>query len=256
MGRKRRIRANGKAALTAREKTAIDKCVKHFEASAHLFQIAAEGLMSVCINDPNLNKFIRFIKYRLKDPKHLRAKLRKKALDHKKVGRKPTINEANLFQEITDLAGVRILHLYTDEIAEMNKRILAILKEQKYTVVEGPVANIWDKEAEAYFKKLGFRIVFRETMYTSVHYDIELNTVKGVRCELQMRTLADEVWGEVSHTIDYPKPTRSIACREQLRVLARVTSGCTRLVDSIFRSREEFEKQRPTQRKLRKKVIQ
>jgi ppGpp synthetase/RelA/SpoT-type nucleotidyltranferase len=81
----------------------------------------------------------------------------------------------------------------------------------------------------------------RETMYASVHYVIELNTESRVRCELQVRTLADELWGEVSHTVDYPKPTKSIACKEQLRVLARVTSGCTRLVDSIFRSKREFE---------------
>ena len=78
-------------------------------------------------------------------------------------------------------------------------------------------------------------------MYTSVHYVIELNTASRVCCELQVRTLADEVWGEVSHVVDYPTPTKSIACKEQLKVLARITSGCTRLVDSIFRSRQEFE---------------
>lgn len=253
MGKKRRAKADGKVALTKPEEATIDKCVRHFEENEHLFRNAAEGVMSKCQNDPDLKKCIHFIKRRVKAPEHLRDKLRKRALEDKKDAKKPTINEANLFQKITDLAGVRILHLYTDQIAEMNKRILAILKEQKYRV-DKPVANIWDKEAEAYFKKLGFRIVFCETMYTSVHYDIQLNTVTGVRCELQVRTLADEVWGEVSHTIDYPEPTRSIACQEQLKVLARVTSGCTRLVDSIFRSRDEFEKQRATLRKLRNKV--
>ena len=252
MGKKRRIQADRKVALTKSENATIDKCVKHFEAEKGLFQSAADGVMSKCVNDPGLKKCIHFIKYRLKDPEHLRDKLCSRALADKKNGRKPTINDANLFQEITDLVGVRILHLYTDQIAEMNKRILAILKEGRYRVYK-PVANIWDKEAEAYFKRLGFRTVSHETMYTSLHYDIRLNTVTGVRCELQVRTLADEVWGEVSHTIDYPKPTQSIACKEQLKVLARMTSGCTRLVDSIFRSREEFEKQRATRRKLRKK---
>jgi ppGpp synthetase/RelA/SpoT-type nucleotidyltranferase len=253
MGRKRRIRADRKVGLTGREKAAIDKCVRRFEASARLFQNAADGVMSACMNDPELKKFIHFIKYRLKDPKHLRDKLCKKALEDKRRGKKPTVNEGNLFRQIPDLAGVRILHLYTDQIAEMNRRILAVLREQRYRV-NRPVANIWDKEAEAYFKRLGFRIEFPETMYTSVHYDIELNRVTGVRCELQVRTLADEVWGEVSHTVDYPRATRSIACREQLKVLARVTSGCTRLVDSIFRSRQEFERERPGRRKLRKQV--
>jgi len=42
--------------------------------------------------------------------------------------------------------------------------------------------------------------------------------------------MADEIWGEVSHTINYPTPTTIAACLEQLKVLARVTSGCTWLV--------------------------
>lgn len=236
--------------MSKREKADIDACVMHFRDNEPLFQNAADGVVLSCMNDPELRTFIHVIKHRLKDPKHLRLKLRKRALEDKKSGKRPTISQQNLFREITDLAGVRILHLHTDQMVVMNKRILAVLAEQKYQVAQ-PVANVWDKEAEAYFEKLGFRTAFRESMYTSVHYDIELNTVAGVRCELQVRTLADEVWGEVSHAIDYPRPSRSIACKEQLKVLARVTSGCTRLVDSIFRSREEFERHgrtRPRQR--------
>ena len=44
----------------------------------------------------------------------------------------------------------------------------------------------------------------------------------------------EEVWGEVDHTINYPHSTGSVGCAEQLKVLARVTSSATRLVDSIF----------------------
>jgi ppGpp synthetase/RelA/SpoT-type nucleotidyltranferase len=52
--------------------------------------------------------------------------------------------------------------------------------------------------------------------------------------EIQVRTLMEEVWGEVDHTMNYPYPVESLACREQLKVLARVTSSASRLVDSIF----------------------
>jgi ppGpp synthetase/RelA/SpoT-type nucleotidyltranferase len=76
-------------------------------------------------------------------------------------------------------------------------------------------------------------------MYTSVHYVITSAQRPELRIELQLRTLMEEVWGEVSHVIDYPKRTRSVACREQLKALARLTSGCTRLVDSIFSSQWE-----------------
>jgi putative GTP pyrophosphokinase len=254
MGKKRRTRADRKVALTKAEKATIGKCVNHFAANEHLFQNAADAVMSVCMNDPVLYEFIHFIKCRVKKRSRLREKLRTDALEAKKARKRPAINVGNLFEKVTDLAGVRILHLYTDQIERMNNRILAILAEQKYMVVEGPVANIWDNEAKVYFQALGFQTRLRETMYTSVHYVIELSTASRVRCELQVRTLADEVWGEVSHTVGYPRPTRSIACKEQLKVLARVTSGCTRLVDSIFRSRQEFEKQRRRRRKPRKTV--
>jgi ppGpp synthetase/RelA/SpoT-type nucleotidyltranferase len=51
----------------------------------------------------------------------------------------------------------------------------------------------------------------------------------------------EEVWGEVSHKINYPQKTKSEACQEQLKVLARITSGCKRLVDSIIVSHREYE---------------
>jgi putative GTP pyrophosphokinase len=49
-----------------------------------------------------------------------------------------------------------------------------------------------------------------------------------------VRTLAEELWGEVDHTVNYPEPSEVLACREQIKLLARLTSTCTRLVDSIF----------------------
>jgi hypothetical protein len=49
----------------------------------------------------------------------------------------------------------------------------------------------------------------------------------------------EEVWGEVDHQLNYPHETPSLACREQLKVLARVTSSATRLVDAIFLTHED-----------------
>jgi ppGpp synthetase/RelA/SpoT-type nucleotidyltranferase len=76
-------------------------------------------------------------------------------------------------------------------------------------------------------------------MHPSVHYVVEPHWAEWA-CEIQVRTLAEELWGETSHTINYPHETESIACREQLASLARVASGRRRLVDSIFASRSEY----------------
>ena len=76
-------------------------------------------------------------------------------------------------------------------------------------------------------------------MYTSVHYVVSSASRTKITCEIQVRTLMEEVWGEVDHAINYPDPSELLSCREQLKVLARVTSSATRLVDSIFAVVEE-----------------
>ena len=54
--------------------------------------------------------------------------------------------------------------------------------------------------------------------------------------EVQVRTLMEEVWGEVDHLINYPQESAYLPIREQIRALARSTSASTRLVDAIFLS--------------------
>ena len=76
-------------------------------------------------------------------------------------------------------------------------------------------------------------------MYMTVHYDIVANQRKRITCELQIRSLTDELWGDVSHRINYPVESPSTSCQDQLKVLARLTSGCGRLVDSIFKTHHE-----------------
>src|SRR5207249_475816 len=76
-------------------------------------------------------------------------------------------------------------------------------------------------------------------MYTTVHYVVRANQKTNVTCEVQVRTLMDEVWGEVSHRVNYPVESTNPLCQDQLKILARLTTGGARLVDSIFRSVEQ-----------------
>ncbi len=111
---------------------------------------------------------------------------------------------------------------------------MSIFSEQKYRLVESPAANCWDVEYEKFFSDLGIVAQSRESMYTTVHYVVEANSRTKITCEIQVRTLMDEVWGEVSHRINYPEESSNTLCKNQLKVLARLTTGCARLVDSIF----------------------
>lgn len=228
-----------RVSLNQKERDQIFKAVRHFEDSQNLFGNFAKSLLLYLGEDSRLNPYIHFIKYRVKDPKHLAEKLARKALEEKSSGRKIIVNENNIFSEITDLAGVRLIHLHTEQIKEINKFILLILQEQNCKIIEGPKAICWDREYEQLFNQFGIIPESRDSMYTSVHYIIEANQQTKIRAEIQVRTLMEEVWGEVSHRVDYP-PGGPInrACQDQLKVLARLTSGSTRLVDSIFKSHE------------------
>jgi len=225
--------------LTRGEAWQIRRAVERFVHERNLFEILAKNLFDQLAENETLRRYISFIKFRVKDPDHLRHKLRRKAIQAKRDGQTPVTTADNLFTQISDLAGVRILHLHTNQMQHINPIILSIFDELRYRLVEGPRAICWDVEFEEFFRQLGIETESRNSMYTSVHYVVEPNRETQMRAELQVRTLTDEVWAEVSHKVNYPEESPSQSCQEQLRVLARFTTGCTRLVDSIFQAHAE-----------------
>lgn len=130
-----------------------------------------------------------------------------------------------------------------DQFRSIHSIVSNILEEQNCELLnDGPTAYCWDTEYKDLFEQIGIETVQRGSMYTTVHYDIVANQKTRVSCELQIRSLADELWGEVSHRVNYPKESPSTSCQDQLKVLARLTSGCGRLVDSIFKTHRETDK--------------
>jgi putative GTP pyrophosphokinase len=176
----------------------------------------------------------------MKAPDHLKDKLIRKLRKTQEAGEQFNITKENLFTEITDLGGYRILHLHTRQMDKINKALLEVLNEAQCTVIEGPKANVWDQESESYFEGIGIETEYNPRLYSSVHYVVQPNSRAKVTIELHVRTLSEEVWGEVDHKFNYPHSVDSVACSEQIKVLARVASSCTRLVDSIFASHSDW----------------
>ena len=202
------------------------------------FANLAKRVETDLIEHDGLRRLVHSTKKREKDPAHLLEKLKRKASDAIAEGRPFAITEDNLFEKVGDLAGVRLLHIHAEQFARIHPTILEILKFHKHRLREKPLVYIWDVERQEFLKRLGLKVIVRPNMYTSVHYVVE-PLFNHIACEIQVRTLAEELWGEVSHSVNYPEETESIACKEQLAALARVASGCTRLVDSIFASESE-----------------
>ncbi|VVE69784.1 hypothetical protein PPN31119_03405 [Pandoraea pnomenusa] len=225
--------------IGAKIQKSIDGCVEHFIINKHLFETILEQLNGHISRSPALKNHVHSVKWRVKDPEHLREKLIRKAQTSIETGVPYDITKDNLFSKINDLAGFRILHLYTTQIKDIDAALKDLFDEALFNLIEGPISRTWDDEYRQYFQSLGFGVKESPNLYTSTHYVIQANSRSGVTCEIQVRNLMEEVWGEVDHSINYPQKTHSATCREQIKVLARLTSSCSRLVDSIFTSHDE-----------------
>lgn len=200
------------------------------------FLRALHGQISDALEPENQHKLaelVHSVKYRVKDPAHLRDKLIRKYRECEMEQRDFQYTKDNLFSEIGDLAGYRVLYLHTRQFGRLNAHLVPIL-EESHKIIEGPIAKVWDQETKEYFESIGVETEANKRMYSSVHYLVRPNSRTTLTIELQVRTLADEIWGEIDHKINYPHPHELLACREQIRALARLTSSCSRLVDSVM----------------------
>jgi len=227
--------------LTRADNLLVNQLVDHYsENRNNLKTFLLDQVSPILANSIQLGEYVHSFRSRLKEPDRLRDKLQRKIENCRSANRKFTITPKNLFIKINDLVGIRILHLHTRQIADIDRILRGLFEEGRFRIIEGPFARTWDDETKAFFNEIGIRTrQSGPSMYTSVHYVIDSNSRTRYTAEIQVRTLAEELWGEVAHAFDYPKACDSLACKEQIRVLARVTSSCTRLVDSIFRSYED-----------------
>lgn len=214
---------------------AADLALTAFEERRHELSIFMKGVEGWFASHPKLTggspPSVHSVKSRLKDSIHLKEKIVRK-----QAGGDP-ITAENLFTRVTDLAGVRVLHLYQEQSRAIHAAIIDKVETQRDWVFnEPPKAYTWDPEAQGFFASMGLEVEVKDSFYTSVHYLVRPRDDSPHCCEIQVRTLFEEIWGEVDHTLNYPNPTDSVACREQLRVLTKVVGAGSRLVDAIFRT--------------------
>jgi putative GTP pyrophosphokinase len=224
--------------ISVRGQARIDKILATFDSERSTIELFRDQLLIALLGSEVLDSEIHSVRSRIKDREHLRAKLMRKMVEAAAKKESFTVTPQNLLTQVNDLAGVRLLHLYTRQIREIDVALRRVFHEQQYELREGPFARTWDDESREFFRECGIETQDSPTLYTSVHYVIGSASRTTVTCEIQVRTLMEEVWGEVDHALNYPVPSEVLACREQLKVLARATSTATRLVDSIFLTNE------------------
>lgn len=145
-------------------------------------------------------KAVHSIRYRIKSPQHLVRKIIRKNTDAKKR----RINYFNYKNEITDLIGLRTLHLYKEDWKPIHDFIGEVwnLHEKPTAYIRKGDRRVWIEQ----FSSSGCLIKEHPRNYRSIHYiaisELSKNTIFA---EIQVRTLFEEGWSEIDHRINYPE---------------------------------------------------
>ena len=143
---------------------------------------------------------IEFIESRLKKPSSIARKL-------KKMGLEVTVD--NMTQNLSDIAGIRVLCAYIDDIYEI-ARMLARQKDVKIITVKDYIKTPKDNGYRSYHLIVEIPVYFSDK-------------VRPVRCEIQIRTIAMDFWATLDHDMQYKKQVEdSEAIMQELKECADV----------------------------------
>ncbi len=112
-----------------------------------------------------------------------------------KIRRKSRV-EANPFDTVTDLVGVRIITYYLDDVSQVGA-----LLAREFSIDERNSADRADSLASDQF---GYRSDHHVATLTPARYGlIEWRNFKDIRVEFQVRTALQHAWAAVSHKLEY-----------------------------------------------------
>lgn len=141
---------------------------------------------------------VHSIRARIKDPEHLIEKIIRKQKDRNEF----LFTVSNYRQLITDIIGMRAIHLYKEDWLSIHSFVIG-----QWDLHEKPTANVREGDTliEEYTKN-GCQIRNQIFGYRSVHYvaKIPLRRDETALVEIQVRTIFEEGWSEMDHDLRYP----------------------------------------------------
>jgi ppGpp synthetase/RelA/SpoT-type nucleotidyltranferase len=146
-------------------------------------------------------KKVHSVRWRVKDTEHLMEKIVRKKIE--RPDKYSNITPDNYFEAVTDLVGVRALHLFKNDCFDIDPELKSTWK-----ILETPIAYMRDGdpiELKHRFTEGGFDIKVHPAGYRSVHYVIASQPLsRRVTAEVQVRTIFEEGWSEIDHQVRYP----------------------------------------------------
>lgn len=175
------------------------------------------------------HKKVHSVKTRVKDENHLIEKIiRKTEARRNKYGKDFNFTVENYREEITDLVGIRVIHIFKEDWEEIHDFIT------KMWNVKEIVANIRKGDNTKTFEELGIEVCSRLSGYRSVHYLIEsYPTTEKVITEVQVRTIFEEGYGEIDHQLRYSLNEIPEILEQNLMLLNRIAGSSDEMASLI-----------------------
>lgn len=207
-----------------------------FNIYSNIYETQGEFIANTLRNHDKVHS----VKSRVKDPEHLIEKIIRKTQDRKnKYGKDFKFTTHNYREEITDLIGIRAIHIFKDDWEEIHNFITRTWKVVEIT------ANVREGDDTRRFEELDIQIKSRKSGYRSVHYLIEsFPTNQKVIAEIQVRTIFEEGYGEIDHQLRYSRKQIPEVLALNLLLLNRIAGSSDEMasiINIINRSWNEME---------------
>ena len=186
---------------------------------------------------------VHSVRWRVKDSDHLLEKIiRKKSQNEPKY---LNISTENYHEIVTDLIGIRALHLFKDDCFDIKKAISSI-----WSPSEQPVAYIRNGDPEDLIRKYEeneLEVKVHPAGYRSVHFVISSQPInRRVNAEIQVRTIFEEGWSEIDHKIRYPNFSDNQLVGYFLTIFNRLAGSADEMgsfVTGLAASIEDYQRQ-------------
>ena len=163
------------------------------------------------------------VRRRVKKPEHLIEKIIRKGSKYVARG----ISVETYKDIVTDLIGIRVLHLFKDDWRGIHDEIMKL-----WEIRETPQINIRRgdynvAQLQESISELNCEIVVRDHGYRSVHYLIGIPVTRNdeILVEIQVRTVFEEAWSEIDHLMRYPYDIDNPVITEYLGIFNRIVGS-------------------------------
>lgn len=210
------------------------------------YQESYENQANFIANILRSQKMIHSVKSRVKDPIRLIEKVIRKTEDRKsKYNDDFEFTVDNYKNEINDLIGIRVLHIFKDQWQSIHEYIMKTWKVIEVT------ANVRAGDNTSIFDELNIEVRSRISGYRSVHYLVEFYpTSQRVIAEIQVRTIFEEGYGEIDHKLRYSHKEIPEILKSNLLLFNRIVGSADEMASLINDLSKEWTDKEDSYKKL------